>query len=238
MENKSKQDMESVSVKSEGKQAVSQQGTQTVGSFLRNFFPNQQPKAIEKITEGTEAFRTGENGALQTTHVENKPLRLRGTSRLCKNTVVKGEITSEENLIVDGILNGPIKSSGDVIVSGNVKGDVESSGKCSISQGGEIIGDVTCQNAEISGTLHGNLHAECCVVLLDGAIMEGDIVAASIRTAAKAQVRGHLDIGQTIVKEPVSEKDEVRKLAAQNADRQTVDAVLKGAAVRHTNTAL
>lgn len=238
MENKSKLDTGSISAESEEKQAVSQQGTQTVGSFLRNFFPSQQPKAIEKISEGAEAFKARENGALQTNHLENKPPRLRGTSRLCKSTVVKGEITSEENLIVDGVLNGPVKSGGDVIVSGRVKGDVESSGKCSISQGGEIIGDVTCQNAEISGTLHGNLHAECCVVLLDGAIMEGDIVAASIRTAAKAQVRGHLDIGQTIVKEPVSGKGEVKKLAAQNADRQTIDTVLNGTAAHHANTAL
>lgn len=212
---------------SEENSNASQQGMQTVGSFIRGFFPNrEQPLSLAKKSEATESVATNAYVGSQIDRMENKHPRLRGTSRMCKNTTIKGELTSEENLIVDGILEGPVKSEGDVIVSGKVNGNIDSAGKCSIAQGGEIVGNITCQNAEISGILHGNLHAECCVVLLDGAILEGDIIAASIRTAAKAQVHGHLDIGQTEEAEQSVEKS-VRKLAAQNTDRQAAAAVLK-----------
>lgn len=227
MDNENNNNSKLTSEDAEDVSSTSQQGMQTVGSFFRGFFPNrEQPLSLPKKSEVTQSIATNAYSDSSMDHLENKHPRLRGTSRMCKNTIIKGEVTSEENLIVDGVLDGPVKSDGDVIVSGKVTGNIDSAGKCNISQGGEIVGDITCQNAEISGILHGNLHAKCCVVLLDGAIMEGDIVAASIRTAAKAQVHGHLDIGQTEKAEQTVEND-VRKLAAQNADRKVATAVLK-----------
>lgn len=204
--------------------------SKTAGSFFKNFLPGRkQSKADTDAKANGHPENRGNADMLpnQQEPLESKPPKLRGTSRLCKNTTVKGELVSGENLIIDGSLDGPVKSEGDVIIAGKVKGNVVAAGKCNVSQGGEVIGDIVCKNAEISGTLHGNLSAESCVVLLDGAVMQGDIVAVSIRTAAKAQVKGHLDIGQAITSiQDSEEKSDMKRLAAQNESRETADAVL------------
>lgn len=76
-----------------------------------------------------------------------------------KNTSIKGIISGNGNIRIDGKVEGEIDSGGDVVIgeqgeviasikavnvliSGTVKGNVQSSGKLSISSTGRLIGDV------------------------------------------------------------------------------------------------
>lgn len=76
-----------------------------------------------------------------------------------KNTVIKGVISGNGNIRIDGKIEGEIDSGGDVVIgdqgqvtasikavnvliSGTVNGNVQASGKLSISSTGRLVGDV------------------------------------------------------------------------------------------------
>lgn len=57
------------------------------------------------------------------------------------------------NIIGAGtVIEGEVKSNGDIRVDGVIKGSVTSKSKVVVGSTGSIEGDVTCQNADISGS--------------------------------------------------------------------------------------
>ncbi|MFH1132523.1 MAG: polymer-forming cytoskeletal protein [Pseudomonadota bacterium] len=56
---------------------------------------------------------------------------------------VKGKISSKENLVVEssGVVEATVETAG-AIISGQVKGSMRSSGKIEITAGGRMVGDV------------------------------------------------------------------------------------------------
>jgi cytoskeletal protein CcmA (bactofilin family) len=90
-------------------------------------------------------------------------------------TVVKGDITGDENVLVEGAVEGTIRISRDLRVGpgGRVKATVSAQ---SIVVAGEIAGD--CQAAqrvhlEATGRLTGNIRAPR-VVIVEGATFKGN----------------------------------------------------------------
>jgi cytoskeletal protein CcmA (bactofilin family) len=62
------------------------------------------------------------------------------------------------NLIGNGTsITGDIKSNGDVRIDGTLKGNISISGKLVVGASGNIEGNVICQNADISGEIHGKI---------------------------------------------------------------------------------
>ncbi len=90
-------------------------------------------------------------------------------------TVVKGDITGDENVLVEGTVEGTIRISRDLRVGpgGRVKATVNAQ---SVVVAGEITGD--CQAAqrvhiEATGRLTGNIRAPR-VVIVEGATFKGN----------------------------------------------------------------
>ncbi len=94
------------------------------------------------------------------------------TARLGSSLHVKGEISGEEDLYIDGTVEGLVHLderkltvgatakltvnviAGDVIVYGSVKGDVRAKGKIEIKKGGSVIGDLTMAQIVIEDGAH------------------------------------------------------------------------------------
>ena len=98
-----------------------------------------------------------------------------GTCIIAAKTVIKGELTGDEDVIVDGNIEGQIRITRDLRVGANgvVKATVEAQ---SIIVSGELIGD--CQASvrveiQATGRLTGNIRAPK-IVIAEGAMFRGN----------------------------------------------------------------
>jgi cytoskeletal protein CcmA (bactofilin family) len=112
-----------------------------------------------------------ERGAPAGPAVVSKP----GTCIIASKTVIKGEITGDEDVIVEGNVEGQIRITRDLRVgaSGVVKATVEAQ---SIIVSGELVGD--CQASvrveiQATGRLTGNIRAPK-IVIAEGAMFRGN----------------------------------------------------------------
>lgn len=87
-------------------------------------------------------------------------------SRIEKSTTIKGEIQSDADIRIDGILEGSVKTKGKVV----------------IGKDGRVEGQIECANADIEGTLKGNL-----------------LVVESLALKSTSNIEGELIIGKLIV---------------------------------------
>ena len=107
-------------------------------------------------------------------------------------TTVKGEITGDEDILVEGTVEGQIRISRDlrVAASGSVRATIEAQ---SVIVSGEVLGD--CKAAvrvdiQATGRLTGNIRAPK-IVIAEGAVFRGnsDMTAAQGRAAGAAARR-------------------------------------------------
>lgn len=80
-------------------------------------------------------------------------------NRIVEGTKIIGDIFSESNLRIDG----------------EVQGNISTAAKVVIGESGIILGDLTCQEADIEGKLEGNLSIESLLVLRETSKIIGDI---------------------------------------------------------------
>jgi len=100
-----------------------------------------------------------------------------------KSLRIKGEIVSDEELIVQGKVEGTIEQSMDLF----------------IEDGGEIRANINVPSIQIGGRMLGNITATNKVELLPGGTMVGDIVAAPrVEIMDGAKFKGKIDMGDVI----------------------------------------
>ncbi len=93
---------------------------------------------------------------------------------LTKGTKVVGNITTDDDIRIDGILEGDILSKGKVIVG----------------QQGMVTGNMDCQNAELLGTIEGKVNCSELLVLRQSACLTGDVITRTLIVEAQAQFNG------------------------------------------------
>jgi len=98
-----------------------------------------------------------------------------GACLIGAKTVIKGEVTGDEDVIVEGVIEGQVRISKDLRVSpgGTVRATVEAQ---SVVVSGEVVGDCAAtQRVEIqsSGKLTGNIRAPR-IVIAEGALFKGN----------------------------------------------------------------
>ena len=85
--------------------------------------------------------------------------------------------SSPINIITDGtIIKGDITASGDFRLDGTLEGNIQLNGKLVIGDSGVVNGNVLCQNANIIGTVNGNLSVKELLSLHASARVRGDIL--------------------------------------------------------------
>ena len=90
-------------------------------------------------------------------------------------TTVKGEITGDEDVLVEGAVEGQVRISRDlrVAASGSVRANVEAN---SVIVSGEVLGDCTAAvrvDIQATGRLTGNIRAPK-IVIAEGAVFRGN----------------------------------------------------------------
>ena len=107
--------------------------------------------------------------------------------------------SSSINLIGAGtVVEGDIKSNGDIRIDGTVYGAVISKAKVVIGNTGVIEGNVTSQNADVSGSIHGNTNVSELLFLKSSANVMGDIVTGKLVVEVGATFTGSCNMGPMI----------------------------------------
>ena len=87
------------------------------------------------------------------------------------------ETSSAVNMIGFGTtINGDIKSKGDLRIDGRLKGSVTTEGKVVLGKEGVIEGDVSCKDADISGSINAKITVTQLLSLKSTAKLNGDII--------------------------------------------------------------
>ncbi|MEN1786278.1 MAG: polymer-forming cytoskeletal protein [Bacteroidota bacterium] len=101
-------------------------------------------------------------------------------NRIEKNTVIKGDITSEADFRIDGKLEGNVKTSGKVV----------------IGKDGLIKGKVECVNADIEGSFNGELFVSELLSLKNTARIEGTVNVSKLAVEPGATFNASCSMGK------------------------------------------
>jgi cytoskeletal protein CcmA (bactofilin family) len=103
------------------------------------------------------------------------------------------------NLIGAGtVIEGEIKCNGDIRIDGTINGSITSKAKVVIGSTGVIEGDVSCQNADISGTIKGKINVSELLFLKSTTKITGDIVTGKLIVESGASFTGSCNMGPVI----------------------------------------
>ena len=101
-------------------------------------------------------------------------------ARIACTIKVQGEVTGDENLLIDGRVDGSV--------------DLKSH-SVTVGPEGDVRGSIVGRTVAIEGKARGNLTAEQQIVLLSGADVEGDLSAPRVVLEDGARFRGGIDLG-------------------------------------------
>lgn len=115
-----------------------------------------------------------------------------------------GNESTARNIIGQGTtINGDVELNGDFRIDGKLIGSIVSLGRIVIGPSGVVEGNVTCQNADISGRLKGKLITQDLSSFKSTADFDGELNTARIAIEVGARFNGKCEM-----KEAVSKADE------------------------------
>lgn len=117
--------------------------------------------------------------------VEKKDETLQKVSRLGPSFSLKGEISGDEDLVIDGFFQGNIDLGHHNLL---------------LERTGRIEADVHARNVTILGKMKGNIHASGKVFISKEAQMTGDISAFRISIMDGAQFKGSVKMSSSTPK--------------------------------------
>lgn len=112
------------------------------------------------------------------------------------------------NIVFDGNLTG----NEDFLIEGKVKGKITLESDLRIGSNARVDATVHARNVTIEGTLIGDVSAENKVELINGSNVEGNIKAPKIVVSEGARFRGTVDMGnERPDEEPRDQREAKRK---------------------------
>jgi cytoskeletal protein CcmA (bactofilin family) len=92
------------------------------------------------------------------------------------------------------LVRGDIVSTQDLVINGEVEGTIElGDHSLIIGTGASVTADLVAKDVTISGTVKGNVTGHGSVVLRNSASVEGDIIAPRFTMEEGALLRGRVD---------------------------------------------
>ena len=92
----------------------------------------------------------------------------------------KGNLNTLSKISADTTVKGDIISNGDFRIDGMLEGNIVSKAKIIIGVEGNLKGDITCQNLETEGAIHGKINIHDLLSLKSTSKIEGEIQTTRI----------------------------------------------------------
>jgi cytoskeletal protein CcmA (bactofilin family) len=100
------------------------------------------------------------------------------------NTVIGQGITIE----------GELTSDDDVVIQGTLRGKLSCKDTVTVENGAVVDGDITAASLSIGGSITGNVNATDRVDLVPGGRLIGDVKASRLTIADGASFKGNVDM--------------------------------------------
>ena len=95
-------------------------------------------------------------------------------------------------------IDGDIKSDGDLRMDGSLTGTIEVKGRLVVGATGSIDGNISCQNADVSGKIKGKIDVKELLSLKATAKLTGDILTNKLTIEPGANFSGTCGMGGVI----------------------------------------
>jgi len=137
--------------------------------------------------------------------------------KLLNNNMAKNEnISSSVNLIGSGTaIKGDITTNSDIRIDGIIEGNIKVKGKLVVGGSGKIEGEIQCQNAEIFGEIIGQISVSELLSLKATAKLNGDIITNKLSIEPGAIFSGTCKMGAVI--KGINESDMQKMVAEKTA---------------------
>jgi cytoskeletal protein CcmA (bactofilin family) len=96
-------------------------------------------------------------------------------------------------------LKGDISSNGDLRIDGTIIGNIQSSAKIIIGSNGIVEGDISGNQADIVGKVSGNIRAKELLQLRGDSVVTGNLYAGKLQVEPSATFNGQCHMGANIV---------------------------------------
>lgn len=96
-------------------------------------------------------------------------------------------------------LKGDISSNGDLRIDGTIIGNISSTAKIVIGGSGVVEGDLSGQQADIVGKVSGNVRAKELLQLRGEAVVNGNLYAGRLQVEPSATFNGQCHMGANVV---------------------------------------
>ena len=96
-------------------------------------------------------------------------------------------------------LKGDISSNCDLRIDGTVLGNIHSAAKIIIGSSGIVEGDITCNQSDIVGKVSGNVRAKELLQLRGECVVTGNLYAGKLQVEPSATFNGQCHMGANIV---------------------------------------
>ena len=107
--------------------------------------------------------------------------QFRHGSRITAGLRIAGQISGNEDLVVDGNVEGPVQLA---------------DGMLTVGETGTVKGDVIARETVVHGTVTGHIQARDRVEIKPSGSITGDLTTSRITIADGAHYKGSIEIGQ------------------------------------------
>ena len=104
-----------------------------------------------------------------------------GSTVIGKSVTIRGEVTGQEDLYMDGVVEGTI---------------VLPESRLTVGPNARVMADVNAHEVVIFGLVEGNLRASGRIELRASAVVKGDIVAERLSIEENASMKGRVDLSE------------------------------------------
>jgi cytoskeletal protein CcmA (bactofilin family) len=113
-----------------------------------------------------------------------------GATLISAGTTLKGDISSNSDLRIDGTVIGNIQSSAKIIIGGS----------------GVVEGDIIASQTDVSGKVSGNIRAKELLQLRGESVVSGNLYAGKLQIEPSATFNGQCHMGANIVEMTTNEQ--------------------------------
>ncbi len=96
-------------------------------------------------------------------------------------------------------LKGDISSNSDLRIDGTVLGNIHSAAKIIVGSSGVVEGDISCNQSDIVGKVSGNVRAKELLQLRGECVVTGNLYAGKLQVEPSATFNGQCHMGANIV---------------------------------------
>jgi cytoskeletal protein CcmA (bactofilin family) len=137
---------------------------------------------------------------------QTRPTRSKKASVIGPTLVIKGELSADEDLIIEGHIEGTI---------------AHHKKHLTVGKQGRVMADIHASSVIVEGQLVGDIHSEGMVSLAKGADVKGNIFCSNIVMDYGARFTGKIDMGEP-PKVAVVPKESVKAEPVQTEKSRTV----------------